>query len=259
MKLMINHQTHYHYSMPARNSMQSIKLLPQSSPHQRVLNWEISVPGSQLRSVDPFNNIWITASQRMQHQHLSIMSQGVVELLSTETGGFDCKTPIGIFLQSTDHTRCDKAMLEFALTHAAKPNRQILIELAQALLAHMPYHPQATSIHTTAQDAFHDQKGVCQDHAHVFIAMCRALQLPARYVSGYIHDQDHPHMASHAWAEVYVENDWYSFDISNLQFRPDSHIYVAVGRDYFDVAPIRGVRELGGMESMSSVVQVLAC
>ena len=259
MKLMVNHQTHYHYSMPARNSLQSIKLLPQSSVHQHIHNWELSVPGSHIRSIDCFNNVWITATQREQYQHLSIMAQGIVELYSTETGGFESHLPIEVFLQTTEHTRCDKAMLDFARSHAAQPTRQSLIGLAEALLHHMPYKPQTTSIQTTAQDAFHDQKGVCQDHSHVFIAMCRALQLPARYVSGYIHDQDHPHMASHAWAEVFVENNWYCFDVSNLHFRPDSHIYVAVGRDYFDVAPIRGVREQGGMESMSSVVQVLAC
>ncbi len=259
MKLMVNHQTHYRYSQPTKNSLQSIKLLPQNSAHQQIINWDVSVPGSHTRGFDSFNNVWITATQREQYQHLSIMSQGVVELYSTETGGFESNIPVGVFLQNTDHTRCDKSMLEFAQTHLPSLNRNGLIQLTEALLSHMPYSPQATSIGTTAQDAFHDQRGVCQDHAHVLIAMCRALQLPARYVSGYIHDQDQPHMASHAWAEIFVENDWYCFDISNLQFKPDSHIYVAVGRDYFDVAPIRGVREQGGIESMSSVVQVLAC
>lgn len=259
MKLMVNHQTHYHYSTPASNSSQSIKLLPQNSAHQTIINWDVSVPGSHIRRLDAFHNIWITATQRYLYHHLSFMSQGQVQLHMTETGGFLSHIPLAVFLQSTEHTLCNKAMLDFAKTHTPSLTRQGLIDLAEALLAHMPYRSLATSITTTAQDAFYDQQGVCQDHSHVFIAMCRALQCPARYVSGYIHDQDHPHMASHAWAEVFIENDWYCFDVSNLQFRPDSHIYVAVGRDYFDVAPIRGVREQGGTESMSSVVQVLAC
>ena len=67
------------------------------------------------------------------------------------------------------------------------------------------------------------------------------------------------HLASHAWAEVFLGNTWYCFDISNQIFSPDQHIYVAIGRDYWDVAPIRGVREKGGIETMHSIVQVLAC
>ena len=100
---------------------------------------------------------------------------------------------------------------------------------------------------------------MCQDHAHLMIAMCRALNLPARYVSGYLYDKNTPHLASHAWAEVFLHKQWYCFDVSNQLFEPSSHIYVAIGRDYFDVAPVRGIREKGGVEKMRSTVQVLAC
>lgn len=70
-------------------------------------------------------------------------------------------------------------------------------------LAKILYQPESTSVQTTAIEAFHAGQGVCQDHAHILIAMCRALQLPARYVSGYLFDQNYPHLASHAWAEVF--------------------------------------------------------
>ncbi len=87
--------------------------------------------------------------------------------------------------------------------------------LSENILQKMPYQPDSTSVHTIATEGFHAGQGVCQDHAHVLIAMCRALQLPARYVSGYLFDQNSPHLASHAWAEVFLDNQWYCFDVSN--------------------------------------------
>lgn len=138
-------------------------------------------------------------------------------------------------------------------------DRQHIALLSENILQKILYQPESTSVQTTAIEAFQAGQGVCQDHAHILIAMCRALQLPARYVSGYLFDQNYPHLASHAWAEVFLENQWYCFDVSNQLFTPKHHIYLAVGRDYLDVAPIRGVREQGGVENMMSVVQVLAC
>lgn len=102
MKLMVNHQTHYNYTETAKNSIQYIKMLPQTSLHQHVMNWAISVPGDKTLKRDIFNNIWITASQRYEYQHLTFMAQGIVELLNTEIGGVDVSIPINLFLQSTE-------------------------------------------------------------------------------------------------------------------------------------------------------------
>ena len=259
MKLMVNHQTHYHYTQAARNSVQSIKMIPQSSRHQLVESWHISVPGQYTSKLDAFNNLWITASQRHDYHYLTIMAQGVVDLYDTELGYVDTGVSPILFLQGTNMTCCDLMMRDFAQTIVKVNDRHHLVLLAEQILQHIPYQPESTSVTTSSIDSFYAGQGVCQDHAHVFIAMCRALQLPARYVSGYLYDQNQPHLASHAWAEVFVENEWYCFDISNQIFTPKSHIYVAIGRDYLDVAPVRGVREQGGIESMTSSVQVLAC
>lgn len=89
--------------------------------------------------------------------------------------------------------------------------------------------------------------------------MARYLGFPARYVSGYLYVEDGSHLASHAWAEVYQEGKWYCYDVSNQLFTPQAHVQLAVGRDYADVAPIRGVRSQGAEETMQTVVQVLAC
>ena len=134
-----------------------------------------------------------------------------------------------------------------------------LKKLAQAVLHVMPYLSESTSVTHSAIQSFNDRQGVCQDHSHVFIAMCKALGVPARYVSGYLYVTDMIHLASHAWAEVWLDGKWHCFDVSNQLFQPSAHIYVAVGRDYWDVAPVRGVRTRGGIETMHSIVQVLPC
>lgn len=259
MKLMVNHQTHYSYSAPVQNSIQYIKMIPSSNTHQQVHHWNISVPGELERKVDAFSNIWLTSSQREPYSQMTIMAQGIVELNPKSLGGVSDQLNPNLFLQPTASTLCSEEMKQFAQHHAAMLDYDSLVSLAGALLEQMPYVPQSTSVTTSAEEAFSCRQGVCQDHSHVFIAMCKYLGLPARYVSGYLFVPQTMHLASHAWAEVFLNNAWYCFDVSNQLFRPHSHIYVAIGRDYWDVAPVRGVREKGGFESMNSIVQVLSC
>jgi transglutaminase-like putative cysteine protease len=97
---------------------------------------------------------------------------------------------------------------------------------------------------------------VCQDHTHVFLACCRALGLPARYVSGYLYSQDSEHVASHAWAEVWQDGSWHTFDVTNQTRLPRHHLKLAVGLDYMDACPVRGVRFGGGIESLKAVAEV---
>lgn len=259
MRLMINHQTHYHYSELASNSIQYIKMSPTSNSHQKVSNWHVSVPGLRTEKKDAFQNIWITSSQREAYQQLIIMAQGIVDINDQAEHGIQDQLNPNLFLQPTFNTQCNAEMKAFAHHYVPVIHLDHLKRLSEAILAHIPYAPAETSVLTSAIEAFNGQQGVCQDHSHVFIAMCKHLGLPVRYVSGYLHVPETSHLASHAWAEVYLDNTWYCFDTSNQLFKPQSHIYVAIGRDYWDVAPVRGVRQRGGIESMHSVVQVLSC
>lgn len=259
MKLMVNHQTHYMYTAEVRNSIQYIKMMPSSNAHQRVHSWDISVPGNKEIRKDAFHNLWMTCSQREPYYSLIIMAQGIVELNPAHQSGLNDSINPNLFLQPTESTQCNAAMKDFAQRHVPALTRQHLIGLAQTLLEHVPYISNSTSVQGSAIDAFESRQGVCQDHSHIFIAMCKYLGLPARYVSGYLYAQNASHLASHAWVEVFVDQTWYCFDVSNLLFTPSSHVYVAIGRDYWDVAPVRGVREKGGVESMHSIVQVLGC
>ncbi len=132
----------------------------------------------------------------------------------------------------------------------------ILQRFAKALLQAMPYTKDVTHVGMSAAESFDLAAGVCQDHSHVFIACLRDMGIPARYVSGYLYDVSAQHMASHAWAEAWIDSNWYTFDVSNQHFTPNAHVYVAIGRDYLDAAPVRGIRLGGGYESMNSQVLV---
>lgn len=258
MKLMVNHQTHYAYTAPVNNSIQYIKMTPANNAHQKVHYWDISVPGQKELKHDAYQNIWLTSNQRSSYQNMIIMAQGVVEINQCKQQGKTDHLNPYIFLQPTVNTLCNDEMKAFAELNVPVLDRAHLIALAEALLMRIPYVPQQTCVTTSAIEAFERGQGVCQDHSHIFIAMCKYLGLPARYVSGYLYAQDMSHLASHAWVEVFIDAAWYCFDVSNQLFTPSSHIYVAIGRDYWDVAPVRGVRESGGIESMHSIVQVLS-
>ena len=107
----------------------------------------------------------------------------------------------------------------------------------------MRYETGATDVYTTAEEAMGEGMGVCQDHAHIFIGAARALDIPTRYVSGYLLMDDRiDQEATHAWAEAHVEGlGWVGFDISN-GISPDTrYVRVATGRDYVEAAPITGV------------------
>ena len=259
MKLMINHQTNYQYSDWAKNSIQYIKMVPQTNDHQQVHSWNVSVPGETQHKKDAFDNVWLTSTQTEPYQNMLIMAQGIVEINLNHTYGVaDQLSPI-LFMQPTTATLCNSEMFEFAKKYVPIINLANFQKLAEALLNYMPYISASTSVTHTAMESFSLKLGVCQDHSHVFLAMAKALAVPARYVSGYLYVNNQSHLASHAWAEIYLEGQWHVVDVSNQLFQPDSHVYVAVGRDYWDVAPVRGVRDQGGTETMYSIVQVLAC
>jgi transglutaminase-like putative cysteine protease len=119
------------------------------------------------------------------------------------------------------------------------------------------YQPGITHAATAATEAFGARAGVCQDHAHIFVACCRRLSVPARYVSGYLGTEADGRMASHAWAEAWLEGEgWRSYDIANRLRPAGRHVRVAVGLDYLDACPVRGFRRGGIGESLEVEVRV---
>jgi len=164
-----------------------------------------------------------------------------------------------VYLRSTPLTAVDGALAAFAEPFSsAPPSLELLDALSAAVYRHLPYAPGETDVTTTAAEAFQAESGVCQDHTHIFIACCRHLGIPARYVSGYVYSPGYTdlNMASHAWAEAWCDDRWWSFDLVNRCHAGESHLKLAVGIDYLDACPVRGARQGGSGEVLDAQVSV---
>lgn len=256
MRLSIRHDTTYHYDDQVRGSIQYLRLTPHDSERQQVLNWQLNLPRPVRAQVDPYGNILHVLTMDEPHESLIIGARGQVEIDVERESEHESQSALP-FLRFTRLTEPDEALREFASQQCkSRRDRTGLIELMHALNAHIDYLPGSTAADTSAAQAFAGRQGVCQDHAHAFLACTRSLGIPARYVSGYLYTDSHEHLASHAWAEAWLDDAWYSFDVTNCLVRPERHLKLAVGLDYLDACPVRGMRRGGGVEQMHARVDV---
>jgi transglutaminase-like putative cysteine protease len=259
--LRIRHETVYTYSDPVHYSIQTLKLTPRRDPGQRIVRWNIQVPGQRLEQIDPFGNLTQVVTLDTPHRELRIVVEGLVQIERSDQQELMDAGPLPplVFLATTALTQPDatlRALAERALGRHP-PTAANLMLLAEAVGAAVRYTPGATEVHHGAAQALALGEGVCQDQAHVFVACCRAVGVPARYVSGYVHAGAGV-IASHAWAEAWLgpEHGWHSIDITHNELAGARHCRIAVGRDYLDAAPVRGVRRGGSTESMHVAVTV---
>ncbi|MEL7629642.1 transglutaminase family protein [Pectobacterium aroidearum] len=260
MKLTINHLTHYRYDEEVKFSTQYLRLTPQNSAHQTIREWKLTLPTSAVQTTDAYGNVLHVLTLDHPHQDITIHAEGVVDILDSGAAENpeirDGLSPL-VFLRPTPLTEADGEIRAFAQRYY-RPDaaEESLNTLMAELRLKMPYTPGATQVQDTAAAAFAMQKGVCQDHTHVFLACCRSLSIPARYVSGYVYSQDTHHVAMHAWAEVWLNGYWQGFDITNSTRQLHQHLWLAVGMDYMDACPVRGTRLGGGCEEMFSEAEV---
>ena len=262
MQLHIRHETRYEYDEPVSYSIQALRLTPRADPGQRVLSWRVLAPGERLEQVDPYGNLTQFVTVDTPHREMRIVVEGVadvdegVNLMPPESGGL---SPLA-YLAATALTRPDAALRDLAERHLGRhpANADALLELARGIRKAVSYEPGVTGVTHTAAEALDLGVGVCQDQAHVLLACCRAAGVPARYVSGYFHAGDTGEVASHAWADVWLGDTqgWLSLDVTHAEQAGARHCRLAVGRDYLDAAPVRGVRRGGGHESMAVTVRV---
>lgn len=260
MKLRIEHETHYEYSAPLHYALQQLCLTPQPSEHQEVLDWSLSAPGPLYAQRDGYGNLahsWSLARHKTG-RHIyrgSVRAAGTVRTRLGEglSDGPGDPHP-ALYLRPTALTAPDSRLCELGSAQlGATPDMAALLRLAASVRAAVRYEAGVTHVGTTAQQALQHGAGVCQDQAHVYIAACRAAGVPARYVSGYFHSPRAAGLASHAWADVCVDvpsRRWLSIDVTHDGTMDERHVRLAVGPDYSACAPVRGVREGGGEESM---------
>lgn len=260
MRLSILHRTTYRYTAPVQYSIQQLRLTPRAEIHQRTLRWRLHAPGALTPTTDAWGNVTHTLTLPEPHGDVEIEARGEVEVDPLVEGRL-AEAPGGVpplsHLAFTALTEPDAAVLEFAHAHLRTMTAAGLLEFAHRVCDAVAYRPGTTEVTSTAGEALALGRGVCQDHAHLFIAACRARGLPARYVSGYVHPGDAPHAASHAWVDVYLDGQgWVSIDVTHRAFASDHLCRLAVGRDYASACPVRGVRVGGGSESMEVRVNI---
>lgn len=265
MRLFVEHITRYHYDAPVRYALQQLKMTPKDRPgQQHVLNWAIDIEGGtpQLHYTDHHGNGVDLIAVEGGASELMIRCHGEVELQSWDgvIGPHRGAMPLWTFLRPTPLTRAGRGVrglvAQLGRDHASD------IERAHALSAliidRLAYRIGVTNAETTAEQALAGEGGVCQDHAHIFIAAMRHLGHPARYVSGYLMMNDRTQQdATHAWAEAHFDHiGWIGFDVSNGHSPDQRYIRVATGLDYRDAAPVRGMRYGAAQENLVVQLQV---
>ena len=260
MRVSIDHLTRYVYEMPVRYSTQYLRLVPPTTDRQRVVEWRLDTPGSPLELRDGYGNILHVLTIVSPITEIVIRSSGIVETSSSIDDETDeVKLSPLVFLRPTPLTRAEGPLVDFGERFRRRAGMLSgLRELAEGVIARLPFQPGVTEVHSTAAEAFEAGNGVCQDHTHVFIACCRLLGIPSRYVSGYLYSSggDQSAVASHAWAEAWVVDRWRSFDVTNARPAGEQHIRLAIGADYLEASPVRGVRSGGGAEQMIAIAIV---
>lgn len=265
MYYLVHHFTRFRYSAPVRESITELRMQPRTEANQRLQSFQITTqPHAQIGAyTDHLGNAVYYFDVPGAHQELCITAEARVEVSAPpvfpEHGSDD------------DWPALDQGKADFAFWDMLQPSRFVglgshidaflaeyglakeadacacLRRLTAVIYEAFTYLPQSTRVDSPAEHAFQLRTGVCQDFAHVMLAVLRHWRVPARYVSGYLYHrrEDHDRSAagaSHAWIEAYLpRHGWIGFDPTNNILAGERHIRVAVGRDYADVPPTRGV------------------
>jgi len=251
----IKHKTVFSYNSAPLSAIQKLRLTPIDNGNQKILNWNIDVIGCsiELETNDFQGNKIHLCKTVNDSKQIEITSYGKLEIFDTNgiTGPHKGNVPIDLFkFSSSYYTNVGSKIKKLAsdllrdIDGKNFSDIELLNILSNKILQKVKYLKGKTNIRTTAEESLGLGCGVCQDHVHIFLATTRLLGFPSRYVSGYLMlNNTRIQDASHAWAEVFIENlGWVGFDISNGISPDDKYVKLAVGFDYLDVIPISGIR-----------------
>ncbi|MEM1296982.1 MAG: transglutaminase family protein [Verrucomicrobiota bacterium] len=282
MRLKIFHRTTYSYSLPARSNINELRLAPEETQRQEPGPLEIRVnPDSSLQEArDLFGNLVHSFEVEEKHAKLEIIAESEVTTnsdaaLPARAGQIELpKSPefedelVHEFLVDCTFVERNTEMWREAIDIRlnCEPTYGSIVEgLSNFIFDSCTYRDQVVHRMTSAAEVQQDKIGTCQDFAHLLLGYCRSLEIPARYVSGYLHDPgidegEQPEFigaeATHAWVDVFVPQvGWVGIDPTNRCWINDHYVTVAFGRDYHDVAPVRGSL-LGGGRRRSIDVEV---
>ena len=274
-RVQVEHRSTYRYDEAVAASYNEARMTPVTDPHQTAINAAMDIdpaPTGTLRYWDYWGTQVTAFDLHDPHDQLVVSSRCIVETESADD------PPAGATWRDLDTDEIRDAFDEFLRPTAYTPYDGALAERARGLRdgadlrdvvrlvsswAHsaMTYEQGVTQVHTSALDALASGRGVCQDYAHLTLVLLRSLGVPARYVSGYFHPTENAPIGaavmgqSHAWVEAFT-GEWWGYDPTNDLPIGERHVIVARGRDYADVAPIRGLYAGGASSSVSVDVKV---
>jgi transglutaminase-like putative cysteine protease len=287
MRYKITHATQYVYTEPISVCHNEAYLVPRTTERQSCEYHRLQItphPSSAGRRTDFFENVVNHFSFNEGFRELTIKAVSRVHVLGIAARTGDAsprwEDVAGHSARSLDPDELAAAQFRFASPRVAvtdalrsyaaesfRPGRPVLAALADLssrIHADFLYDAAASHVNTTVEEFLQSRRGVCQDFAHLAIGMLRSVGLPARYVSGYLRTEPAPGTprligadASHAWVSAWCgELGWVDLDPTNNVLPSADHITVAWGRDYSDVAPIKGVYTGGGPHTMHVSVEV---
>jgi transglutaminase-like putative cysteine protease len=259
----IRHLTRFRYSAPVSESQMELRMHPRTEGGQRCLSFLLSVePRTRLYSYRDYlgNNVH-HFDVPGKHLELKIVAEALVEVDSPDYlpdslgpsawDDLDAQVAAGDYWemlmpsQFARPTDMLSQLIESLSVHRRNDPMSFLRQLNSAIYDWFEYVPKATRVDSPIDHALEARQGVCQDFAHIMIALVRHVRIPCRYVSGYVFPRSEnrsPEGASHAWVEALVPGfGWIGFDPTNNLIAGERHIRVAIGRDYADVPPTKGV------------------
>lgn len=260
MRLKITHRTEYRYDMPVRYALQRLRLVPRPGPTQTIGHWALAIEGAreELCFHDHFGNDTRLVSIVGEPHVIGIEAVGEVETFDKAgvSGPHRSFAPLWLFRSETPLTAVGEGVSGLASDVGGEGGDIDRLHRLMVLIGErVQYRPGVTDVATSAEAALAQGAGVCQDHTHVFIATARKMGYPARYVSGYLMMEMVNQVASHAWAEAYVDHlGWVAFDPANGISPDERYVRLAIGRDYREASPISGI--LLGQSQEQLAVQI---
>lgn len=248
---------HYHLKIdmdaPISAHHFTLRCMPQTDARQQITNTKSFIfPGDFIsESRDHWDNVLLYGSCR--HEHSSFEANVCGEALLDPQNAIPCVSEARsiVFGVATALTHADPVIQDAAACLRSENHLKAAEDAMSLIHSCMTYVPKATTVHTSAADAYALGQGVCQDYAHIMLAMLRSRSIPCRYVTGMLLGEGE----SHAWVEVLHDGKWYAFDPTNYTAVTDQHIKIAHGRDALDCAINRGVfRGFAGQKTDISVI-----
>jgi transglutaminase-like putative cysteine protease len=261
----VRHLTKFVYDRAVGESATEVRMHPRSDSNQRCLSFSLSVSprcrvftyrdhlGNNVHHFDipgRHGQLIVIAESVVEHQPLGAIPAALAPDAWQELDALVAGGDYWEMLLPSEFARPTPALLDLAaqleVTRRDDP-LALLYELNQRLYDHFSYVKQSTRVDSPIEEALLARSGVCQDFAHIMIALVRHIGIPCRYVSGYLYHgrEDHDRStsdATHAWVEAFLpELGWVGFDPTNALIARDRHIRTALGRDYADVPPTRGL------------------